>query len=76
MTGGSGFVASHVLAVLLQRGHSVVVTVRSTEKGQWIAKAHPSYDKSKLDFVVVEDIRTPGGKFSGLILQVTCYVNQ
>ncbi|KAL8789689.1 MAG: hypothetical protein Q9195_006686 [Heterodermia aff. obscurata] len=59
LTGGNGFVASHVLAVLLEREYSVVVTVRSEEKAIWVAHAHPSYGKDRLDFAIVEDIRKP-----------------
>ena len=59
-TGGSGFIAAHVLEVLLERGHSVVTTVRSTEKGQKILDIHPKVSKNRLDFVIVEDIAKPG----------------
>ena len=59
-TGGSGFIAAHVLDVLLERGHSVVTTVRSSEKGQKILDNHPKVPKDKLDFVIVEDIAKQG----------------
>ena len=59
-SGGSGFIAAHVLDVLLERGHSVVTTVRSTEKGQKILDNHPKVSKDKLDFVIVEDIAKRG----------------
>ncbi|OJD17788.1 hypothetical protein AJ78_02141 [Emergomyces pasteurianus Ep9510] len=55
-TGGSGFIAAHVLESLLQRGHSVVTTVRSEEKAQKIRNSHPNVLKDKLDFAIVEDI--------------------
>ncbi|CAF9921335.1 methylglyoxal reductase (NADPH-dependent) gre2 [Imshaugia aleurites] len=60
LTGGSGFIAAHVLDVLLDRGHSVVTTVRSNEKGQKILDNHPKVSKDKLDFVIVEDIAKRG----------------
>lgn len=60
LTGGSGFIAAHVLDTLLEHGHSVVTTVRSQEKADWIKKAHPKYGKDKLDTVIVEDIATEG----------------
>ncbi|KAI9757287.1 MAG: hypothetical protein M4579_003498 [Chaenotheca gracillima] len=60
LTGGSGFIAAHVLEYLLEHGHSVVTTVRSTEKGKKIQEAYPSYGKDKLDFAIVEDIAQPG----------------
>ncbi|PGH33177.1 hypothetical protein GX50_04019 [[Emmonsia] crescens] len=56
LTGGSGFIAAHVLDTLLQRGHSVVTTVRSEEKAQKIRDSHPNVPKDKLDFAIVEDI--------------------
>jgi len=56
LTGGSGFIAAHVLDILLQHGHSVVTTVRSQEKADKIKKAHSSYGSDKLDFAIVEDI--------------------
>ena len=61
VTGGSGFIAAHILEVLLQRGHSVVTTVRSDEKGQKMLASHASVSKDKLDYVVVPDISQPGG---------------
>lgn len=60
LTGGSGFIAAHVLDILLEHGHSVVTTVRSQDKADRIAKAHPKNDKSTLDFAIVEDIAQPG----------------
>ncbi|KAK4902696.1 Glycine-rich RNA-binding protein 2, mitochondrial [Elasticomyces elasticus] len=56
LTGGSGFIAAHVLDILLDHGHSVVTTVRSQQKAKAIADAHTSYGKDKLDFAIVEDI--------------------
>lgn len=61
VTGGSGFIAAHILEVLLKRGHSVVTTVRSEEKGQKILASHPSVAKEKLDYTIVPDISQPGG---------------
>lgn len=61
VTGGSGFIAAHILEVLLQRGHSVVATVRSEEKGQKILASHPSANKAQLDYAIVPDISQPGG---------------
>ena len=61
LTGGSGFIAAHCLDILLKRGHSVVTTVRTTEKAQKIKEAHPGYSKDKLDFAIVEDIAKPDG---------------
>lgn len=60
LTGGSGFIAAHVLDILLQHGHSVVTTVRSQEKANKIKEAHPDAGKDKLDFSIVEDIAKEG----------------
>lgn len=60
LTGGSGFIAAHVLDILLDHGHSVVTTVRSTEKANKIAESHKQFGKDKLDFALVEDIAQPG----------------
>lgn len=59
--GGSGFIAAHVLENLLKRGHSVVTSVRSQEKAEFIKESHPSYGTDKLDTVIVEDIAQPDG---------------
>ncbi|MCJ1471162.1 methylglyoxal reductase (NADPH-dependent) gre2 [Pseudocyphellaria aurata] len=59
LTGGSGFIAAHVLDYLLARGHSVVTTVRSQQKAEWIKSAHPDTSKDNLDFAIVEDISRP-----------------
>lgn len=59
LTGGSGFIAANVLDILLERGHSVVTTVRSLQKAQAIRAAHPKFGKDRLDFAVVEDIAQP-----------------
>ncbi|KAH7187075.1 hypothetical protein BKA60DRAFT_548464 [Fusarium oxysporum] len=55
LTGGSGFVGSHCLGLLLQEGYEVVVTVRSEKKGQDILGAFPTA-KSQLSYAIVEDI--------------------
>lgn len=60
ITGGTGFIAAHVLDVLLDRGHSVVTTVRTSQKGQTILDNHKNVPKSKLSYVIVEDIAQPG----------------
>ncbi|KAG4437313.1 hypothetical protein IFR05_007209 [Cadophora sp. M221] len=59
LTGGSGFIAAHVLESLLAHSHSVVATVRSVQKGQQILESYKQYGKDKLDFVIVEDISKP-----------------
>ncbi|KAJ5584659.1 NAD(P)-binding protein [Penicillium hispanicum] len=53
---GNGFIATHVLETLLARGHSVVTTVRSQNKGDAILRAHPELTKNRLDYAIVEDM--------------------
>ncbi|EKG12762.1 NAD-dependent epimerase/dehydratase [Macrophomina phaseolina MS6] len=60
LTGASGFLATHILNVLLERGYSVVATVRSHDKAERIRQDHPSYGKDKLDFSLVNDIAKEG----------------
>ncbi|KAM0188279.1 hypothetical protein ACHAPI_010675 [Fusarium lateritium] len=56
VTGGTGFVAGHVIDVLLNRGHRVVTTVRSQEKAESIRKVFQGVSHDDLDFAVVPDI--------------------
>ncbi|KAF2236789.1 NAD(P)-binding protein [Viridothelium virens] len=60
LTGGSGFIAAHVLDTLLEHGYSVVTTVRTQEKADRIKQAHPNVSKDKLDFAIVKDIGQEG----------------
>ncbi|KAI0908076.1 hypothetical protein F4823DRAFT_625887 [Ustulina deusta] len=57
LTGGSGFIASHVLDTLLDAGFQVVVTARSEEKGATIVE---SIKPHSLSYAVVEDIAKEG----------------
>ncbi|KAK1508368.1 NAD dependent epimerase/dehydratase [Colletotrichum tamarilloi] len=59
LTGGSGFIAAHILEQLLARGHSVVTTVRSEDKAQRIRDAHKDLDASRLHVAIVPDIARP-----------------
>ncbi|KAF5535258.1 aldehyde reductase II [Fusarium phyllophilum] len=65
VTGGTGFVAGHVIDVLLKRGHSVVTTVRSEQKAQSIRNEFQSVGKEKLEFAIVPDIAAEDA-FQGL----------
>ncbi|KAJ5968828.1 hypothetical protein N7501_005076 [Penicillium viridicatum] len=60
LTGGSGFIAAHIVDILLQHGFDTVVTVRSEEKGKRIIEAHPNVSKEKLSYVIVEDVAKDG----------------
>ncbi|TVY85388.1 Ketoreductase [Lachnellula suecica] len=58
--GGSGFIAAHVIDILLEHGHTVITSVRSEEKAAKIKEAHPNVPASKLDFRIVKDIAQEG----------------
>ena len=60
LTGGSGFIAAHVLEALLAQGHSVVTSVRSEAKAQMLSDIFPDACNDKLDFVYVADIAQEG----------------
>ncbi|KAF9240981.1 hypothetical protein DTO012A7_143 [Penicillium roqueforti] len=60
LTGGSGFIAAHIIDILLQHGFDIVVTVRSEEKGKRIIEAHPDVSKEKLSYVIVNDVAKDG----------------
>ncbi|KAI4859092.1 putative NAD dependent epimerase/dehydratase [Hypoxylon rubiginosum] len=60
LTGGSGFIASHILDTLLARQYHVTVTVRSEVKGLKIRAAYPENVRERLSFVAVEDIVREG----------------
>ncbi len=62
VTGGSGFIAAHVIETLLKKGHSVVTTVRSDEKGRKILEAHQAVGSDVLSYVVVPDMSKTGGE--------------
>ncbi|KAJ5787756.1 hypothetical protein N7457_002746 [Penicillium paradoxum] len=59
LTGGSGFIAAHIVDILLQHGFDTVVTVRSEEKGKRILDAHPNASQ-KLSYVIVKDVAQNG----------------
>ncbi|RDL38294.1 putative NADPH-dependent methylglyoxal reductase GRP2 [Venustampulla echinocandica] len=60
LSGGSGFIAAHVLDILLEQGHTVITSVRSEDKASKIRAAHPKVPESQLSFRIVEDIAQEG----------------
>ncbi|KAI1383594.1 flavonol reductase [Hypoxylon trugodes] len=58
LTGGNGFVGSHTLAQLLEKGYSVCCAVRTQAKGDKIL-ADFTEQKSRIDIAIVPDIVTP-----------------
>ncbi|KAL6861004.1 NAD(P)-binding protein [Trichoderma novae-zelandiae] len=61
LTGGSGFIAAHILEQLLAKNHTVITTVRTEEKAQKIRSAQsPAVKAKQLVVAVVPDIALPG----------------
>lgn len=61
LTGGNGFIAVHILSLLLSLDHSVVTTVRSEIKTTYLRqKFSDAVGKGQLRFAIVEDIIVPG----------------
>ncbi|KAI0839422.1 NAD(P)-binding protein [Hypoxylon sp. FL0890] len=56
VTGGSGFIASHIIDALLDDGYQVVTTARSDEKGRRILESAPLAQREKLSYVIVDDV--------------------
>ncbi|KAI1803941.1 ketoreductase [Daldinia bambusicola] len=56
VTGGSGFIASHIIDSLLDDWFNVVTTARSEEKGRRIVESATPAKRSNLSYVVVGDV--------------------
>jgi len=59
VTGANGFLAVHVVDVLLKKGYAVRGAVRSLNKGEHLKKLFAKYG-NKFELAVVEDITAPG----------------
>lgn len=57
VSGATGFIAQHVVKTLLEKNYEVVGTVRSTEKGDHLAKL---FNNKKFSYEVVADIGKKG----------------
>ncbi|KAG8741623.1 methylglyoxal reductase (NADPH-dependent) gre2 [Ceratobasidium sp. 414] len=61
LTGGNGFIAVHIIVHLLQRGFSVIATVRSESKTRYLRdKFSNAVGSGQLKFAIVEDITVSG----------------
>ncbi|KAG6353656.1 hypothetical protein INS49_005364 [Diaporthe citri] len=69
LTGGSGFIASHVLDTLLAHGFSVVVTARSPEKGQAIVGSIDESLRPDVSYAVFQS----GTKFDHVVHTASPY---
>ena len=57
VTGANGYIASHVLSLLLSKGYSVIGTVRTQSKRKHVLNTHASHpNSSRLSVIIVEDI--------------------
>lgn len=59
VTGGSGFLAAHVLNSFLSRGYNVRTTVRNDNSAEKVKKSHSKY-LNQLTFAIVPDVETEG----------------
>lgn len=69
LTGANGFVASHILSILVDDGYAVTATVRSQDKANEILRVHPDW-KGKVIFVIVADF-TSAKPFDDLFQSAT-----
>lgn len=70
MTGASGFLATQIILILLERGYQVVGAVRSSAKADAWQQLHPLESQGgRLTFVVVPDMQEPGA-YDNAVLDV------
>jgi nucleoside-diphosphate-sugar epimerase len=74
-----GFIAIHCVRVLLAQGHRVRGTVRSADKGEYIAELLGKRYPGRFEYVIVEDIEHEGafdtaaqGTIQALHITMTC----
>ena len=49
LTGASGFIATHIVSQLFELGYNIIGTVRSEEKGNWLARRYPGFKYEIVD---------------------------
>lgn len=60
LTGGNGFIASHILDILVQRQYSVTFTVRSQDKAKQVLARYNGQSVSNLTAHIIPDFTKPG----------------
>ncbi len=55
LTGGNGFIASHILSQLISAGYAVTTTLRSPSKAQALLSTHPEWEH-KIKFVYIPEL--------------------
>lgn len=56
VSGANGFIALHVVSILLEQGFTVRGTVRSAEKGRLLAERFQGTYGERFEWIVVDDI--------------------
>lgn len=69
LTGGNGFIASHILSQLISAGYAVTATLRSPSKAQALLSTHPEWEH-KIKFVYVPEL-TATNAFDEVFEKVT-----
>jgi nucleoside-diphosphate-sugar epimerase len=73
VTGASGFIAAWVVRTLLERSFSVVGTVRSTSKGEYLKKLF-AHHKDKFSYAIVPDMGKDDA-FDGVVGDVDAVIH-
>lgn len=60
VSGASGFIAQHIVKLLISKGYNVVGTVRLAPKGDKLKENLSSVGKATFEYEIVKDISTPG----------------
>ena len=55
LTGASGFIATHIVNQLFELGYNIIGTVRSEEKGNWLARRYPGFKYEIVDLSTSAD---------------------
>ena len=55
LTGASGFIATHIVNQLFELGYNIIGTVRSEEKGNWLARRFPGFKYEIVDLSLSAD---------------------